>query len=242
MNTDIFLRLSATVLFCTLACKTVWAQDAIEDLNQLSEKARHALIAQLNQTASKSALDTEVKMQPLDVRLRLNKCDTAIEHHISVSPTGMGSATVKIVCNGSVHWSVYAPAQIAVFGEIALATRSLERGSVIQPGDFRFIRQNLHSVGANYVDPTAIIIGQELKRPLREGEALRLSFLDAPKTIQRGDRVTLEAQANGLSVAAPGMAMANGKVGDRIRVKNAQSNRIVDALVIAPGRVRVKYE
>ena len=158
-------------------------------------------------------------MLPLDPRLRLSHCDVPVEYQINSPVTSASSATVKVSCSGAVHWTLYAPAQIAVFGETAVASHSLERGSLIQAGDFHFVRQNLNQIGANYVDPKAAIIGQELKRSLREGEPLRLSHLELPKIVQRGDRVTLEAQALGLNVAAPGLAMANGKVGSGFRLR-----------------------
>ena len=242
MSLYVFLRASAVVLLCGLTPNGAWAQDQIEDLELLKANAQEALIAYLNQNVQASGVESEVKMLPLDPRLRLSQCNAPIEHQISVPPTNMGLATVKIMCEGSARWTIYAPAHITLFGQAAVATKSLARGRVIQPDDFHYVRQNLNLAGGNYIGPTNVIVGQELKRQVTEGEPLRMSYLEMPKIIQRGDRVTLEAQTNGLSVAAPGMAMANGKVGERIQVRNAQSNRIIDALVIAPGRVRVRYE
>ncbi|HMW46898.1 MAG TPA: flagellar basal body P-ring formation chaperone FlgA [Cellvibrionaceae bacterium] len=242
MSTCGFARAGLTAFFCLFIHTIAQAQDLFEEIEPLRNKAQQLLISQLQPTAGTATRDIEVKMLPLDPRLRLSRCDVPVDYQINSPVATATSATVKISCSGTVHWSLYAPAQIAVFGETAVASHSLERGSLIQPGDFHFVRQNLSQIGANYVDPTAVIVGQELKRSMREGEPLRLSYLELPKIVQRGDRVTLEAQALGLNVAAPGLAMANGKVGERIQVKNAQSNKIVDALVIAPGRVRVKYE
>jgi flagellar basal body P-ring formation protein FlgA len=242
MSTGVFFRASALALSCFFTSAAAIAQDRLEDLEQLHARAREALISHLHQSIGAKQQAIEVKMLPLDPRLRLVSCDGPIDHQIVSPPSVMNSATVKIACTGTARWTLYAPAQVALFGDSAVATRNLERGSLIQPGDFQFVRQNLSLIGANYVDPSELIIGQELKRSLRAGEPLRQSFFEPPRIVQRGDRVTLEAQSNGLSVAAPGMAMANGKIGERIQVKNAQSNKIVDALVVAPGRVRVKYD
>lgn len=242
MSIGVFARFSVAALFYLTMPYIAQAQDSWEDIEPLRNQAQQHLIDYLKPSAGAAARDIEVKMLPLDPRLRLSRCDVAVDYQINAPVVSTSSATVKISCNGNVHWTLYAPAQIAVFGDTAVASHSLERGSLIQPGDFHFVRQNLNQIGANYVDPAAVIVGQELKRSLREGETLRLSYLELPKIVQRGDRVTLEAQALGLNVAAPGLAMANGKIGERIQVKNAQSNKIVDALVIAPGRVRVKYE
>jgi flagellar basal body P-ring formation protein FlgA len=243
MSFCVFLRAGAAATLCLLLNQTAWAGDRFESIDVLHDNARQTLITYLNQSARAAKSDTEVKMLPLDSRLRLSLCDVPVDYQVSVQPSGLSSATVKISCSGSAaNWTLYAPAQIAVFGETAVAAHSLERGSLIQTGDFRFVRQNLNLIGANYVDPATLIVGQELKRAVREGEPLRLSYIEPPKIVQRGDRVTLEAQSSGLNVAAPGTAMANGKVGERIQVKNTQSNKIVDALVVAPGRVRVRYD
>lgn len=242
MSTDKFIRAGLTTLLCLFTHTLAQAQEPFEAIEPLRNMAQQHLVDHLKQSAGAATRDIEVKMLPLDPRLRLSRCDVPVDYQINSPVMAASSATVKVSCNGNVHWTLFAPAQIAVYGETAVASHGLERGSLIQPGDFHFVRQNLNQIGANYVDPKAMIIGQELKRAIREGEPLRLSYLELPKIVQRGDRVTLEAQALGLNVAAPGLAMANGKVGERIQVKNAQSNKIVDALVIAPGRVRVKYE
>lgn len=242
MSTGGFARAGLTALIGLFLHTQALAQEPFESIDALRSTAHQRLVDHIQQSAGTAAGDIEVKMLPLDPRLRLSHCDVPVEYQINSPVTSASSATVKVSCSGAVHWTLYAPAQIAVFGETAVASHSLERGSLIQAGDFHFVRQNLNQIGANYVDPKAAIVGQELKRSLREGEPLRLSYLELPKIVQRGDRVTLEAQALGLNVAAPGLAMANGKVGERIQVKNAQSNKIVDALVIAPGRVRVRYE
>ncbi len=242
MSTRGFVRAGLVACLGLLLHSAANAAGQFEEIEPLRTQAQQHLVAHLKQSSGPAARDIEVKMLPLDPRLRLSRCDVPVDYQINSPVTATSSATVKISCNGGVHWTLFAPAQIAVYGETAVASHSLERGSLIQPGDFHFVRQNLNQIGANYVDPTSAIVGQELKRSMREGEPLRLSYLELPKIVQRGDRVTLEAQALGLNVAAPGLAMANGKVGERIQVKNAQSNKVVDALVIAPGRVRVKYE
>jgi flagellar basal body P-ring formation protein FlgA len=219
------------------------AEVAYESPLELQHLAAQVLQEQVTaqQADNKSPEDIEINVLPLDARLRLSRCNQAIEHSVTLPTTGSGQASVKLFCNGTTRWSLFAPAQVTRFGEVAVATRSLGRGDILQPGDIRFVRQNISQIGPNYIDAPTRALGLELKRPLREGETLRLSYLESPKIVQRGDAVALEAQTQGLSVTAPGTAMANGHVGERIRVRNTQSDRIVDALVIAPGRVRVKY-
>lgn len=233
------LRARFLSLYCAVLAWPAFAEP-LEDLNRLHEIARAALLTHLQQTAGGN-LDTEVKMLPLDARLRLAACDDNVDHQVLIQPGSLGSATVKLTCTGSARWTLFAPAQIAVFGEAAVAAHNIDRGSLVQPGDIRYVRQNLSALGANYIDLAKPIIGLALKRSVREGEVLRLSQLEEPKIIQRGDRVMLEAQSNGLSVAVQGTAMANGKLGERIQVKNTQSNQLVDAQVVGPGRVRVTY-
>jgi flagella basal body P-ring formation protein FlgA len=68
---------------------------------------------------------------------------------------------------------------------------------------------------------------------------VRSSHIKAPQVVRRGDRVILEASTAGISVVTTGTALANGKVGEQIQVRNEKSARVVDAEIIGPGKARV---
>ena len=175
----------------------------------------------------------------LDPRLRLGQCDQPLTLSVREPPQGHGNLTVKTSCEGNQRWTIYVPVRVDIYAEVAVASRSLARGHLIQEADIGYQRNNLSQLGLGHVKDGARLLGKELQRPMRAGDAFRLANLGQPEVVQRGDSVIVEAQAGSLVVVAPGKALASGAVGTQIRVENTQSKRIIDAEVVAAGRVKV---
>jgi flagella basal body P-ring formation protein FlgA len=183
--------------------------------------------------------DIEVSVANLDTRLRLAKCASAPHQEIT-SPRPYGSnVSVKVSCDSPRPWTIYVPARIETFAEVAVVARSLARGAVLTPEDVVLRRMSTSQGGFGLVFDSQQVIGNELRRRLDAGEPVRSSHIKAPQVVRRGDRVILEASTAGISVVTTGTALANGKVGEQIQVRNEKSARVVDAEIIGPGKARV---
>lgn len=181
----------------------------------------------------------EVAVSNLDARLRLNKCSAPLRQEIT-SPRPFGSnLSVKVNCDGAKPWTIYVPARVDVYAEVVVLARSLNRGTVITEDDVVLKRMNIAQAGFGNIRDLSQVVGMELKRRLQAGEPVRLSHVKLPQVVRRGDKVTLEAATGSILVITNGTALANGQVGDQIQVRNEKSKRVVDAEVIAPGKVRV---
>jgi flagella basal body P-ring formation protein FlgA len=55
--------------------------------------------------------------------------------------------------------------------------------------------------------------------------------------VRAGDHVQLVARLGSIEVRADGVALGSGDNGARLRVRNENSGKIVDAMVSAPGVV-----
>lgn len=185
--------------------------------------------------------DLQITVSNLDARLNLPQCDGFIRQAIT-SPQPYGAnLTVKAMCDGTQRWSVFVPVKVEVYSPAVVAVNSLARGHLITEGDVQIVRVNTSAQGYGHLASLDAVRGMALKRPLRAGEVLRTSHLLAPNVVKRGDNVVVEARNSGISVVVSGTALAAGQVGDQIKVRNIQSNRVVDAKVVAPGKVEVTF-
>jgi flagella basal body P-ring formation protein FlgA len=83
------------------------------------------------------------------------------------------------------------------------------------------------------------VIGMAAKIALRNGQALRTDDLIKPQIVQRNEAVTIYYEVPGIMLTVRGKAVEGGAMGDVVGVLNIQSNRPVQATVIAPGRVSI---
>ena len=204
----------------------------------------HSYLTEIFLEDSKGSRDEDqfsVTVSNLDSRLALASCAGNIHKNITSAKPYGSNLTVRLTCTGENRWSIFVPARVDVFADIAVMKHSLQRGDVVTENDITLVRMNTNRAGTGHIKDLSRAIGMELRRPLQSGDPVRLSHLQAPEVVKRGDKVMLEARSNGLSVVVAGTAMASGQMGDQIRVRNTKSRRIIDALVVGPGRVQAIF-
>ena len=81
--------------------------------------------------------------------------------------------------------------------------------------------------------------GKEATRNLPAGSVVRATDVIAPRLVRRGEPVSVTVRSGPLAIATPGRALGSGGAGDLVRVVILATNRTLDGIVDAPGKVRV---
>jgi flagella basal body P-ring formation protein FlgA len=78
-----------------------------------------------------------------------------------------------------------------------------------------------------------------MRRARPVGSVLALSDLQPDPLIRRGSQVELLARLDGIEVRSSGRALGDGGAGERVRVQNETSMKVVEGIVDGENRVRV---
>jgi flagellar basal body P-ring formation protein FlgA len=89
------------------------------------------------------------------------------------------------------------------------------------------------------IDASAAIAGRTARRMLLPGEPVPVNAVDDPRLVSRGAPTQMIFEENGLVITAVGAPLQNGGLGETIRVRNTDTNRIVLGTVTADGRIRI---
>lgn len=189
--------------------------------------------------AKTSAQRIEIDVNRLDPRLHLADCGAKVNFSVKDHQNAGGAVSVHAQCQGAQPWALYIPAQVDLFRPVAVAGHNLGRGAVLSQADIEMVLKNTSHLRQGFVDRPETVLGLELRRPLKRGEALRAGVLIEPLAVKRGDEVRLLALSGAIRVSARGTAMGSGRVGEQIRVKNNNSSRIVKGEIIAAGQVKI---
>lgn len=111
------------------------------------------------------------------------------------------------------------------------------RGEVLKESDLTVLRRPKSEGGA--IATIAEVVGLAARRELRPEQPLHTADLTKPDIVQRNDTVTIVYQAPGIMLTLRGLAQSSGALGDAIGVLNAETKRIVQGVITAPGRVTV---
>ncbi|WP_062060426.1 flagellar basal body P-ring formation chaperone FlgA [Cellvibrio sp. OA-2007] len=226
------LKSGLLILLCSLV---PFASAEIYPLNDLKQDIVNFLTAEYKQTPHQRI---EINVSNLDSRLRLARCTDSMEF-INQDHTGLGgNISVKVQCDGGKIWSIHVPAQVTIYREITIAGRDIMRGEVIGHAHLTSSLVNVSNIRQAFLPDAKLVIGKEAKRNIGKGEPFRETLLDAPTAVKRGELVTLESLAGSIKVSSSGTAMANGRIGQKIRVRNNSSDRVISGIVISRGLVQ----
>jgi flagella basal body P-ring formation protein FlgA len=180
----------------------------------------------------------DINIGNLDSRLRLGQCLAPVEFTAQDQSGLGGNISVKAQCTSGSQWAVHIPAQVMVYREIPVAAQDIARGQRITEAHLSSAAVNISTVRQAFAADSQAIIGREAKRNIGKGEVFKTAFLDSPTTVRRGETVVLESFAGSIKVSSSGTAMADGRLGQKIRVRNESSQRIVTGIVRGQGLVQ----
>lgn len=205
-----------------------------ENIDAMRAQVKEVLSQHFSSIAQDAQLD--IKVSSIDPRLKLKACSEKKNIKVNGNNTKTANISVRVSCSGESPWSIFVPARINILKEVVTATRDIYKGSILRAEDLSLSVRNTSNLGFGYTNNTIPLIGNALTRNISAGGIIRLKHVSKPIVITRGDKITLEAGQGGLSVATSAIAMSDGQIGDQIQVKNAQSKRVIEAFVVAPGR------
>jgi len=221
---------TTTLVFCAVALaaltRAVGATEMVEPA-LISAAAENAVRAQ----AGASAKLLTLQAAPLDPRLRVAACDRPLTGFLTDSSLLRPQTTVGVRCEGSVRWTIYTSVNVESQAPVLVARRALARNAEITAADFQLESRRVPGIISAYVTDASALTGQRLSRPVAAGEPLSLESLAPANLIHRGQQVVLLARSGTLEVRMQGIALADGRASDRIRVQNVSSQRVVEGVV-----------
>ena len=83
------------------------------------------------------------------------------------------------------------------------------------------------------------MLGHVVSRMVQEGAVLSEDLLRQPVVMESGAAVTIVSRYNGIEVRVSGVALTRGRVGQKIRVRNAASRKVMLARVLDASTVEI---
>ncbi len=136
--------------------------------------------------------------------------------------------------SGVIAAMILANGAMPAAAEDVVAARNIRAGAIIAAADI------VTPAGEAALRAATELIGLEAARSIYKGQPLNKDDLRAPTLIERNAIVTMEFVKGPMLIATEGRALDQGGSGDRIRVMNLLSKRIVSATVVSANTVRTK--
>jgi flagella basal body P-ring formation protein FlgA len=90
-------------------------------------------------------------------------------------------------------------------------------------------------VPEDYIGSIASLRYMELSKTVGTGEIVRSRHLRKARLMRRNELVTIYSTSNNFKIEAKAIALSDGYLGERISVRNQESNKVITARVVGYG-------
>lgn len=216
------------------------AQQDVQSIASLESLVMEFLQAEVSHQQFRPDQRTEIEVGYIDPRLRLPACPGHPELSLNGTGKALGKVQVRVQCSGDRAWTKYIPAEIKIYESVLVANHNLNRGTLLDDSHFSLQEMDIGQLRRTPLFLAEDAIGKELKYSLTAGSPLSLESLQLPKVVQRGDMVQLVAETESLQVRQQAEALEDGEIGKVIDVRNTSSRLVVQAVVVAAGKVKIQ--
>jgi flagella basal body P-ring formation protein FlgA len=226
------VALSALALTPLLAAAQVFDP---QDTVQLEALARSEAALQFPQLTDRQRF----LVGPIEAHLQQEKCSRPIRPLVASPQHMKDRVVIELRCQDPKPWHIYVPVRIVGTSAVAVAAHAIIAGTVIKDTDVRTEQHDISELPLGFLDDPSIAIGLTASRPIAGGAYLTNQQLVAAKAVQRGQSVTLIADAGGMSVRMAGRALSDGLMNQRVRVQNLSSGKIVEGIARSEQTVEI---
>ena len=166
------------------------------------------------------------------------KCLAALEV-IAAKQLRPGNNSIKVNCTLRRSWSLMLNADIEVWRDVVVLRDHIGRGERISDSSLVLQQRDIANLQRGYFTSFGQVINNISKRSLRAGAALNPTMINLPILVKRGQAITLRVSRVGFSVDMKGQALKKGRRGDKIKVKNSSSGKVLYGTIISPDLILV---
>jgi flagella basal body P-ring formation protein FlgA len=199
--------------------------------NQLEHNIRDNVLAQWETIGQRAGAINKVMISGIPQGYKSPECKKPLDVK-STNALRLGTNSIEVSCPQRSSWSLMLNANIEVWRDVVVLRDHLSRGQKVKNSSVVLQQRNIGNLRRGYYTEINGIIGNVSKRSLKAGTAISPGMIDLPIIVKRGQTVTLRAERPGFAVNMKGLALRKGRKGDRIKVENSNSSRVLFGTIV----------
>jgi len=144
---------------------------------------------------------------------------------------GNTTLTFQLTVDGRTVQTFNVTGIVDLYDDVFHAAKDIPKGSVIQAEDVVIKRTLVTDDPKGYARKELDAVGKRVLRDFKANDPLKLSSLDNPIVVNKGDIVRLVITKPGLMLTAKGEAKNEGRIGERVKVMNLSSKKIIQGWI-----------
>ena len=176
---------------------------------------------------------------PRDMKLPAGEVSFTVEAPLGLTYNRRTPIYVSVLLDGKPYRRMLCYYSIRVYDTVLVAARNLFPEQPLSEVDLRFEEREVTRVRGRCLKDKSEALGHVVSRMVQEGAVLSEDLLRQPVVMETGAMVTIVSHYNGIEVRVSGVALGRGRVGQKIRVRNAASRKVMLAKVLDASTVEI---
>ena len=222
--------------------------DSTEVLTESQQFSTSELLASLRSFIRRAVEappeDVEVQLSGLEKKITLPAGDVRAEFRPPLSGKYEGTLliTAELSVGGRFVKAVPIRVKVEITHSAVVTTKMIERGDKFTKENVVLARKSTTSIMRGSISRLEDVLGRSAAVPVPAGVVLRLTEIFDPPLIKQGQIIQAVVRKGNLEISVEAKAMENGKIGDRIRVENTLSRKVLRGKVLNEKTVLVDRE
>ena len=154
--------------------------------------------------------------------------------------SGNAVLPVKVYEKGKFKETVYLQSRIRIMKNVLAASDKIRKGEVFASSNTDYVEKDVSHLPANIIFDRARVEGKESVTLMPKG-TLVLEWMARKKPdVTKGREVTVFSVRGDILAGASCTALEDGYIGQKIRFKNALSNKVLEAYIVGPSEAQIR--
>jgi flagella basal body P-ring formation protein FlgA len=199
---------------------------------QLISQAKQFVLSQLNPNLDKTI---DVVVMPIDKRVQIPACNSALSFSSSPEALSQSNVTVKAQCQDN-DWYMFFVVKATEIQPVVVISSAVSPGTLLTTSNIHVVNMDKKRLRTSTFADIKEVLGARIKRRVSAGRPVDPNNLCF---VCKGDSVTISAGTSIMRVKTSGVALEDGSMGETIQVKNRRSNKKIYARVASTGHVEI---
>ena len=200
--------------------------------DQLISQAEQFVLGQLDPNSNKTI---DVVAMPIDKRVNVPACSSALTFSSSPEALSQSNVTVKAQCHDN-DWYMFMVVKAIETQPVVVLSSAVSPGTLLTTDNVHVINMNKKRLRTSTFADIDDVVGARIKRRVSAGRPVNPNNLCY---VCKGDSVTISAGTSNMRVKTSGVALEDGRMGETIQVKNRRSSKKIFARVSSTGQVEI---
>lgn len=195
-------------------------------------------VAKKIDTNSKARI--QITPQNLEGRISPPQCYPPLNAELASDRAISRNNMVKLSCESPEYdypWQMYISVRVEIQYPVVVANQLLSKDQIIDQHHLKVMYVDQYNLKGQYFSNTSILLGSRVKRRVSKDSPILSNNLCF---VCKGDTVSIYAKTTNVQIKTIGEALRDGNIDDVIKVKNSNTEKQFDALVIGVGEVEVR--